>query len=813
MNAPAFVSKEEQPTRFDQVLRAIARTKNILVLCGDSATADAGIPPLDASVDYMIGSEPRRRPLRDLIQECSPRKVSADNLSVRMLVGLNRAMAARRAAARLAPRSRFQELLAVLNEKEKLVQCLTTAVDGLEAGQDERIDRKTTRLFGDNRRLLCLAKACKSLDPMETATLDEKLMSAPSGSATGNDFGPVCKDCKQKCELRLQPHLWLPMTVLLDTKTARDKRKFGEKTLLLRPAVQLELSSEAQAGDVNLQIMAYARQSQLLLITGETLRNPGVRELCKQLAVTLRGHGGAVVYVSPEPLRGRNAFDFIDIHLGLNSIELARLLTEAILKPGSSDSLDDAALLDCKDIWVEISRNQLPPVAVPEDELYSGAACERCQCSVEEYLVTCRACRSQFCARRIGYDESDLAPVNEDGTIRPTSLPGDDVLEPAEKGSDEAAPKEKDTFPLESGCVIFNHYSADGSRPPLAQARREFTCFDCWNHREHGRYPHFIRPIPHLRSEPAGERFPRIAVVLYYVEEFWPQAQHFVGIMRGRWSTKGWACMIEPVKLEHMSEQPVLFPTMTWEPLTYSLFVVYLTHGLTEDLGYQLAHEKSMKPARFLEHTLGLARPAIENARDRRCFMWCCGHPLYHSGLVADLVGWLKGEGLFDSFMAAMNVKLSPAFLLVLTARLSTALVDPDPQAMETAFRQWLTDIMAPSHTNLFVWSRDCEPRLWLYAPFQSRPLGKPLPSVIGTCTCPDLPDGPQLPLRRQNSRKTWEVDHNGRDGMKLRDVVAKATCTVCRQVWPLPADHLTGELRKFEGIFAAVVPYFVAEE
>lgn len=97
---------------------------------------------------------------------------------------------------------------------------------------------------------------------------------------------------------------------------------------------------------------------------------------------------------------------------------------------------------------------------------------------------------------------------------------------------------------------------------------------------------------------------------------------------------------------------------------------------------------------------------------------------------------------------------------------------------------------------------------LWLYAPFQSRPLGKPLPSVISVCSCPDVPPGERLVLRRRNSRKVWEVDHNGADGVLLRDVVLKATCSVCRQVWPLPSEHMAGTLRKHAGIFAAIVPY-----
>lgn len=155
-----------------------------------------------------------------------------------------------------------------------------------------------------------------------------------------------------------------------------------------------------------------------------------------------------------------------------------------------------------------------------------------------------------------------------------------------------------------------------------------------------------------------------------------------------------------------------------------------------------------------------------------------------------------------------MNPKLCVGYVVNLAARLSTKMVDPDPHATETMFQTWLTDSVAASHTDIICFARGSEPMLWLYAPFQSRPLGKPLPSVMSTCSCPDVPSGERLRLRRLNSRKAWEVDHNGADGVRLREVAVKATCTVCRQVWRLPSEHMAGTLRKCSGTFAAIVPY-----
>lgn len=44
------------------------------------------------------------------------------------------------------------------------------------------------------------------------------------------------------------------------------------------------------------------------------------------------------------------------------------------------------------------------------------------------------------------------------------------------------------------------------------------------------------------------------------------------------------------------------------------------------------------------------------------------------------------------------------------------------------------------------------------------------------TRSCPNVLLGERLVLRRQHSRKVWQVDHNGADGVLLGDVALKAT-------------------------------------
>ncbi|KAB5588351.1 hypothetical protein CTheo_8204 [Ceratobasidium theobromae] len=265
---------------------------------------------------------------------------------------------------------------------------------------------------------------------------------------------------------------------------------------------------------------------------------------------------------------------------------------------------------------------------------------------------------------------------------------------------------------------------------------------------------------------------------------------------------------VQPVKLETLHENKPMFEGMDWEKGSYNVFVVYITHGLSDEAGYQLADGLALQPVEFLEQTLTIPTEILCNARTRRGFLLCCGHPLYHSGFVASMNQWFE-RGPLDTLLGAMNTRMCVAYTINLIARLSTCMVDGDSDAMETMFRLWLTDSVAVSHTDMLCFARGGEPTLWLYAPFQSRPLGMPLPSIMTTCSCPDLNIAEHRTLRRLKSRKAWEVDHNGADGVALRDVAVKASCTVCRQVWPLPADHLAGTLRKYAGNFAAVVPYF----
>jgi NAD-dependent SIR2 family protein deacetylase len=122
----------------------------------------------------------------------------------------------------------------------------------------------------------------------------------------------------------------IPLTIstLLDKKTAISRRGCSTRTLILRPAVQMELAGEMVTGEVRANMLASAKACQLLLIVEQSLKPQGLLDLTRDLADTVHAQSGAVIYVAREPLRGRNMFNHIDAQLQLNAAELVAKVTE-----------------------------------------------------------------------------------------------------------------------------------------------------------------------------------------------------------------------------------------------------------------------------------------------------------------------------------------------------------------------------------------------------------------------------------------------------------------------------------------------------
>ncbi|KAG8722665.1 hypothetical protein FRC08_014410 [Ceratobasidium sp. 394] len=575
----------------------------------------------------------------------------------------------------------------------------------------------------------------------------------------------------------------------------------SEKTRALRAAVQNHLGADLVAGDGRARLVEAAAECQLLLIVGTSLKLDGLLDLTRELAEQIHLRYGAVVYIHPEPLKGRHTYTHIDFHLASDVLGVVGRITDAMNTTlGSAVGDDDHMEVDAdgeEDFWFDIANNEVQRQHLAQEALYEGPACAHCSCTVPEYLAQCGKCATLFCYRRthdFKADEVQLSPVPADVT---NTMPSGESSE------------EQDNFPLDEACIAFDFYEPIDARPCVEVAKRAFVCPDCWDHKSFGLYPHFVRPAPRLTVERPDQPWPRLAALVYYVEQFWPQARHLCTSLAGIWRSKGWECAIEPVKLEHLGEKTTVFDGLAWEEGSYEMLVIYLTHGLSGDQGYQVTPKMTLRSVELFQYTLPIAQNILSRARCRRSFLVCCAHPLLHSGLVTTLRNWIDRDKAFDSLLGCMNTRLSPAFMVNLLARLSIKLVGQKEWAGPTTFQTWMRDSVACSHSDLLWLAPGAQPELWLYAPFQSRPLGKPLPNLLSVCSCPDYPRQLDHKPATQRPRKIWKVTHNGKPGDKLSDIKVKVQCRLCRQLWVLPTEHLVGRLRQVDGVYGVIVPYF----
>ncbi|KAG8732513.1 hypothetical protein FRC11_013076 [Ceratobasidium sp. 423] len=220
-----------------------------------------------------------------------------------------------------------------------------------------------------------------------------------------------------------------------------------------------------------------------------------------------------------------------------------------------------------------------------------------------------------------------------------------------------------------------------------------------------------------------------------------------------------------------------------WEQGSYHTLIVYITHGMSSDRGLQISDNSAHNAVEFLDRTLDLAEDVLRRSISTHVFLLCCGH-----------------------------LSRSPEHTLALKNWVDTAsivLFGFRQWTFEGFFELWLQDEFAPTHTDVIYFERNAEVSLILFSPFQTRPLGRELPNVLMTCTCPGLDERLGQPGRR--IKKTWKVTHNAKNKMDVNTIRVDATCTVCRQRWTLPTAGLRGKILKVSGLYAVVVPYFVS--
>ncbi|KDN33546.1 hypothetical protein RSAG8_13360, partial [Rhizoctonia solani AG-8 WAC10335] len=707
-----------QPARLDAVLEAIAKTEKIIILTGPEVSSTSGMLALTQTIMFSSNAFTSQMPLRTMITDCSAHDRDLFQLAEDQLASYNKVMAARRIQARSNPINAFHQYFHRVLQQKHVVKYLTTSFDALEVHKKRTVESKVIRMHGDNRFLRCCTPGCSGVSEKDTAGLDASLLSGAT---------ITCTHCTQAGELLVLfvADLWINIPAscasddlvsraevvllyfsstrvwcrelishyLTAQKPATSRRPApAASSFYLRPAVQGSLGIDMlPGGKLRNKIVAAAECADLLLIAGISLQSDEILELVREIVEQIHGRYGGVVYIGAQPIRGRGTKYYIDFHLKMDVNECAERLLGVMDRLKDSDtSMGPVTDVDNdkSDIWFEIISNELESLVCEEEPENTASRCYLCNLGLEECLLHCKRCGDHLCYTG-PYPTSQTAP-----------------------------------------CVMLQVFRDEVNKPSVQEEIEGFSCFHCWNQSEEGAYPHYVRPAPWVAVRERGRPAPRMVMIIYFLDQFWPQAKHLRNHVAGKWLSRGWSAHVEPVRLETLAEQGTVLPNLSWEADTYNMFIIYITHGISASKTYQISPTTSYPAPRFIDHTLVPARNLVARARHSLVFFAACGHPFQTPQGVWDLQLWLNKSNLVDTVMGCLNEKLTPAFLVCFLGKLTTNMAD-DIISPEDAVECWLSDDIAVSHTDLIYLQKMSPPMMWLFSPFNSRPLGKELPHLL----------------------------------------------------------------------------------
>jgi hypothetical protein len=100
----------------------------------------------------------------------------------------------------------------------------------------------------------------------------------------------------------------------------------------------------------------------------------------------------------------------------------------------------------------------------------------------------------------------------------------------------------------------------------------------------------------------------------------------------------------------------------------------------------------------------------------------------------------------------------------------------------------WMHNELASAHTDSVLISHRSSPTIFLFAPFQSRPLGKQLLSILHSCDCPSIKETDNLVQKKYyigQEHKLWRKNYDD-PGIPLARFDLTLSCTWCGQKWEL---------------------------
>ncbi|KAG9099177.1 hypothetical protein FRC06_005545 [Ceratobasidium sp. 370] len=338
------------------------------------------------------------------------------------------------------------------------------------------------------------------------------------------------------------------------------------------------------------QVLLEAEGADALLIAGTSLNTPETCALVDELVCRVRANEGAVVFINIVDYSKSRLAHLMDFSLQIDAQECASTLL-AIMDQDSAETASQ--------VWEEFSEPTLPSATFIPPPPSVDRKCCQCDLAMQDALLSCITCGSVYCYER---------------------------------------PDEH----LGSMCVVLHGLVSLPPGTPLETSIQSFECYECFDHEKPEIFPHLVRPTRFFYEYPDPETPPRLALVVYYLSQFWPDAEHTITSIVNSWGLEGWECSYKPIPLHSVDSDSGLTFEVPWIEGSYSTLVVYITHGISGD-HYQITDELRATPKEFFDKTLAPIHAVVRAAKFSAAFMLTCGELYRHPHKVSEIQEWVNG--------------------------------------------------------------------------------------------------------------------------------------------------------------------------
>lgn len=116
----------------------------------------------------------------------------------------------------------------------------------------------------------------------------------------------------------------------------------------------------------------------------------------------------------------------------------------------------------------------------------------------------------------------------------------------------------------------------------------------------------------------------------------------------------------------------------------------------------------------------------------------------------------------------------------------------------QSLIHSWLLSRTLRLSSNLVQFAKQGEPTLIVSSPWETRPLGRPLPDINSTCDCRSSD--------RSHPHRRWNVSHTAVEGMQASAVDIRVECSACWRRWDLPTSTCTGIIHEHGGLYVVEI-------